>query len=114
MTNEQKYKTPEERIRAFGGFCSKHFRCIDCPFYSLRDKPSWCVLKWLALEAEEEKPLPCPYCHKETMPIHIHSDNCFAVKCCMGCGYTSAHTCTEHGAIHNHNELCRKVKGENK
>ena len=114
MTNAEKYKTPEERANAFLKFCTPK-TCAECKVDKHRIScTTACQFIWLDLEAEDEKPLPCPFCHKETMPIHINSDNCFAVKCYMGCGYTSAHTCTEHGAIHNHNELCRKVKGEGK
>ena len=58
VTNEQKYKTPEEQAKAFLKFCAKHFgtpgnSCIGCPA-AFRSKTS-CDLVWLTLKADEEK-----------------------------------------------------------
>ena len=59
MTNEEKYKTPEERNEAFHRFCANVNDCSICP---LGKTPGLrCPFAWLALEAEE-KPLPCPFC----------------------------------------------------
>ena len=58
MTNEQKYKTPEEQAKAFLKFCAKHFRrpdgynCTGCPA-AFKSKTS-CDLVWLKLKADEE------------------------------------------------------------
>lgn len=63
MTNEEKYKTPEERARAFIEFCHLHIRgdCRECPVG--KGKPAeYCTFTWLALEAEKEKPHACPFC----------------------------------------------------
>lgn len=49
---------------------------------------------------------PCPFCGKSTAPEHIRYDNCFVVRC-LHCGYVSAHTASERGAIENHNKICR-------
>ncbi|MBQ2630667.1 MAG: hypothetical protein IJG13_13415 [Kiritimatiellae bacterium] len=49
---------------------------------------------------------PCPFCGKSTAPEHINYDNCFVVRC-LHCGYVSAHTASERGAIENHNKICR-------
>lgn len=64
MTNEEKYKTPEERINAFNAFCEQHNICKDCHLSTTirSGARSECVLKWLTLEAKEEKLLPCPFC----------------------------------------------------
>ncbi len=56
MTNEQKYKTPEEQAKAFLKFCAKHFgtpdnSCTGCPA-AFRSKTS-CDLAWLTLKADE-------------------------------------------------------------
>lgn len=61
MTNEEKFKTPEERYEAFGRFCRENNcnkGCNNCPVSSMR---GGCRFAWLALEAEEEL-LPCPFC----------------------------------------------------
>ena len=67
MTNEEKFKMPEERYDEFYKYC-KSKSCYDCPilpsgYTSRMNGNAYCALKWLALEAEEEeKPLPCPFC----------------------------------------------------
>lgn len=64
MTNEQKYKTPEERMRAFWRFCKgqeKKNGCPGCPTKGVPPYREKCALTWLALEAEDEL-LPCPFC----------------------------------------------------
>lgn len=58
VTNEQKYKTPEEQAKAFLKFCNQHFgtpghSCTECPA-AFRSKTS-CDLVWLTLKAEEEE-----------------------------------------------------------
>lgn len=61
MTNEEKYKTPEERAKAYFAFCSRHQNagiCLGCPALQ---EVGICVLNWLALDADEE-PIPCPFC----------------------------------------------------
>ena len=60
MTNEEKYKTPQERERAFQEYCQKEACWYSC-FYQRCS----CLLQWLALEAEKEKPLPCPFCGED-------------------------------------------------
>lgn len=53
MINEQKFKTAEERVKAF---------------LAKREMSSIATLianefaHWLSFEAEEEKPMPCPFC----------------------------------------------------
>ena len=113
MTNEEKYKTAIVRHAEYKRFCEMFKRegCSSCPAFG----SGACAFKWLELEAANESPEPCPFCGKETEVIHISYDNCFAVKCYKGCGYISAHTCSENGAVANHNKLCHKLKeGESK
>lgn len=64
MTNEEKYKTTNERMGAFGRFCKGQERkkgCLGCPVGGVPTYREQCALAWLALEAEE-KLLPCPFC----------------------------------------------------
>ena len=55
MTNEQKYKTPDERNNAFNEWCFNS----DCESCKLKahnfDGGDGCRFYWLALEAEEER-----------------------------------------------------------
>lgn len=50
MKNFEKYKTSEERTKAFEKFCSSH-RCIGC---SLVFGIIHCIMQWLDEEAKEE------------------------------------------------------------
>lgn len=65
MTNEEKYKTPEERNKAFHRFCKSVNDCSVCPLGKVPNLR--CPFAWLALEAEEEKPLPCPFCGRNAV-----------------------------------------------
>lgn len=83
MTNEQKFKTPEERNEAFSRFCVGVSGCSVCPLG--KTLPTRCHFAWLALEAEEEKPLPCPFCGSEAQVVitapkgmYVHCKECGA------------------------------------
>lgn len=65
MTNEKKFKTADERIKAFNKFCKENY-CEGC---SCKEgtmdyrTPVRCMLAWLELEyIEEVKLKPCPFC----------------------------------------------------
>ena len=85
MTNEEKYKTPEERIGAFSKHCSRK-DCCNCQAYKIPLYPDGrigCVLRWLALEAEE-KLLACPFCGGEAevfSAMYAHRLNGARVRC---------------------------------
>lgn len=68
MLNQEKYKTPEERINAFNEWCFNR-DCKSCELKSRNnfDSGAICRFYWLALEAEEEKPEPCPFCGGECL-----------------------------------------------
>ena len=95
MTNEQKYKTTDERIRAFWRFCKGQGKrergCLGCPTKGIPSYREKCALAWLALEAEEEKPLHCPFCGGDNIDIfetdfgQNEEPYQFAVKC-KSCG----------------------------
>ena len=115
MTNEQKYKTPDERNHAFNKWCFS----MDCESCKLRAHNSaggaGCRFYWLALEAEEEKPEPCPFCHKEVVvgfSENIHKEVYHQVWCSdvERCGYECVMKKTETEAIAAHNRVCRAVK----
>lgn len=85
MTNEEKYKTPEEREKAFHEFCCKKLDCSVCEArygatakYFGRDH---CVLRWLYMKAEEEL-LTCPFCGGDAKIEFIPSfRNSYFVRC---------------------------------
>ena len=110
MTNEQKFKTAEERVKAFKKLCSTHM-CSTCP--SKGDTCYECAFSWLALEADEEKPMPCPFCDKTVREILTIAGGVF-IDC--KCGYQSEVAVggtpqeLKIKAIAAHNRVCRAVK----
>lgn len=108
MKNSEKFQTAEGRARAFSSYCDGGAergafkrclagRCIEC------------VLKWLDLEAEEEKIEDCPYCGGKCYAedddgrhrVFCHKD--------MSCRYSSGTYTTEHEAIAAHNHFAHSV-----
>ena len=61
MTNEEKYKTPEERKLMFDNFCNTRL-CVFCQCNNdviaktESERNSECIHRWLTLEVEVEKP----------------------------------------------------------
>lgn len=99
MTNEQKFKTPEERNKAFHRYCKSVNDCSACPLG--RMPMLRCTFAWLALESEEEKPLPCPSCRGEAVIVHPWTSAGSSVMC-KKCGiFIWAHTQAEAIAVWN-------------
>lgn len=113
MKNYEKFKTVEACNAAHKDWCDKHRGGTDCQNGDSLNECLACQLKWMFLEAEEEKPMPCPFCGKECSSSVCRADNC-GVVACNYCGYRSAHTATERGAIINHNRVCRAVNAAKK
>lgn len=120
MKNFEKYKTAEDRVYAFRKFCNPMVRnCQNACKMSNADKfggvdPMKCFSNWLELEAEEEKPLPCPFCHKEVVVgsnENIHRESYRQVWCSdvERCGYECAMKKTKAEAIAAHNRVARAV-----
>lgn len=101
MTNEEKYKTPEERAAAFRGYCDRHMGKFNgcttgnCPLRTTSLRA--CQFAWLSLEAEEEKPLACPFCGDSCAP------ECVSCRLhyvhCRRCGATTKTFDTKAEAI---------------
>lgn len=107
MTNEEKFKTPEERSKAFSTFCNSDRVCEDCRLKNM-SASILCAYNWLALEAEEEeKPEPCFYCSNKTHIDHSKHDD-YSVLC-DHCGYRSEVCKTKEDAISKHNRTCKAV-----
>lgn len=112
MKNSEKFKSIQERSDAFRGFCrSRH--CQDCELDPTQDNIE-CAYAWLNLEAEEEKPMPCPFCGgtqlEEPYALDRGHKEDYTVWCPQ-CGYRSCFCNTKEGAIARHNALCRRLKG---
>ena len=121
LTNEQRYKTPKERGKAFTEWCCCHSSCRTCEIdkFTHDSKGEGCLFYWLALEADEEKPEPCPFCGKEVVvgfSENIHKEKYRQVWCSDGerCGYECVMKKTEEEAIAAHNRVCRAVEAVKK
>lgn len=100
MKNSEKYKTAEARGKAFRRSCAVTKLTKQC-----EDALSCteCQFAWLDLEAEEENPLPCPYCGEE---CKVHSGTLGEWVSCS-CGYSSK--MIHGGAVAAHNLVARAV-----
>ena len=109
MLNQDKYKTAEERNDAFNEWCFNR----DCETCKLKahnfDGGAWCRFYWLALEAEEEKIEPCPFCWNRHLAITKDGNNLFSVSC-TACLYESLHHMNRDNAISAHNRMARAVR----
>lgn len=113
MKNSEKYKSAEAREKAFLSHCKYRPECNGCEIRARRNNsPGGCAFAWLDLEAKEEKPLPCPYCGYTIMSVGECGEEQRCVMC-ADCGYRSQRCNTKDAAIARHNDLCRKLKGEN-
>ena len=110
MTNEQKYKTVEERNHAFSEWCFNR-DCESCKLQEHNfDGGDGCRFYWLALEAEEEKPEPCPFCGGECRTVvNQYEDH---VVGCDNCCYCSREFNSDSEAIAAHNRVARAVMDE--
>ena len=107
MLNSQKFTTAEERGRAFDRWCRGNNGCDRCTLHDAGIELSTCVCSfyWLDLEAEEEKPLPCPYCGGET---EVVGTGAYQVVC-MKCMYASAMRADMDLCVSDHNRVARAV-----
>ena len=100
MTNEEKYKTPEERIEAFDRFCDAESSCDNCPLRKeLAISRSRCAVRWLALEAAEKKePMPCPFCGGVSVSSRWWISGFYYVQC-VDCGSMTKNCYTKDEAV---------------
>lgn len=105
MTNGENYKTAKERRKAYMEYIAKE------------DSPSViCEFAWLELEAEEEKPMPCPYCGSECKGIDgkkfkpdRNGVRPYTLVRCSQCTYESKCENSIAEAIAAHNRVCKAV-----
>ena len=110
MTNAEKFKTAEEREKAFGKWCES-----NKIFYSYCDatgavKYGFNHFAWLDLETEEEKPLPCMICGR-AVDIHKIGDWHTRSQVQCTCGYRGAWCDSMDEAIALHNRMARHDGG---
>lgn len=114
MTNEERFRAVDERIKAFVMFCHEQKCCASCPVNDGVAALHNCRFRWLALEAEEEKPMNCPFCGGETHSNlgHLRAGVVHYWVDCISpvCMYRSAHYTDKEAAIAAHNRVCRAVK----
>ena len=108
MLNQDKYKTADERNDAFNEWCFSR----DCESCKLKahniDGGAGCRFYWLALEADEEKPEPCPFCCGTT-EVTDDEQGYYGVSC-IHCDYTSERYEQYIYAIAAHNRVARAVE----
>ena len=98
MTNEQKFTNAEERNAAYRAYITDFTRPIIGQF------------EWLDLEAEEEKPEPCPFCGGECRTVVNQYED--RVAGCDNCCYCSREFNSDSEAIAAHNRVARAVMDE--
>lgn len=111
MTNKEKYLTTAERASAFDMWCNNG---VDRDVFKrcLADRCTECVLRWLDMEAEEEKIENCPYCGGKCYLLN-DGDGRYRVACHadLSCKYSSGYT-TRFEAVAKHNLVARAVAGK--
>lgn len=112
MLNSEKFKAAEERAKAFDKWCEEYHNlthdCTKCCLYETMlsaNTGTVCPIAWLDLEANEEMPLPCPYCGGATKVIGTVS---FRVAC-TDCMYSSDMGPDEGRIVAAHNRIARAV-----
>lgn len=109
MTNDQKFKTAEERVKAFGEYC---YNKKGCEYKLHGCDEARCFAHWLALEAEE-KPETCPFCGEVTA-VYYYKGKDYQIICERECGYQSMMFETKAEAIAAHNRVARAVRAAKK
>ena len=122
ITNEMKYKTAEERVKAFESqHCERYSDCAQCQYNSScggidgRSIGLYIMAHWLLLEAVDyEWPMPCPFCGGECEidGVCTNEDQSSKYVSCTNdrCMYQSPIGKDESAAIAAHNRVCRAVK----
>lgn len=80
-TNAERFKTVEERTLEFNRVCKCD--CENCKIFEMKNYQHniSCPFVWLEMEAEEEKPLPCPFCGSEVEIGHPPISSKYYIQC---------------------------------
>lgn len=110
MKNFEKYKTAEDRDHTFDQFCERQESCAHCALNSSKTASlTSCAFAWLDLEAEEEKPMACPYCGGDAIVVNNEENGFWHVSCGI-CFSASKEYADKSAAIERYNSICRAVK----
>lgn len=115
MKNFEKYKTTKEREHAYVEYCRKHSNCGSCALCPLNDKNEKayvCSFFWLDLEAEEEKPMNCPFCGCRCERFGVRDS--IQIVCDDPCGYRTKYYDSYEEAVAAHNRVCKAVSAYGK
>ena len=103
MTNAEKFKTADERAKAFGKWCERTKIHDSYGDAACAVKCGFCHFAWLDLEAYEEI-LPCPFCGRKCTTSSERK-----VVVCSNCSYTSIQGWEMKDTIAAHNRVARAV-----
>lgn len=110
MTNAEKFKTAEERYKAFKAFCFTHgcgLNKAGRPMCPLDKNPlidgSNCKFHWLELEYQECAPKPCPFCGGKDIRFPIESLTHSVWAICADCGCRSIECSSMSSALEKWN-----------
>ena len=117
-TNEEKFRTPEERVKAFREFLHKRCgrgiceRCevrASCEGLGYDGK----FAGWLTLEAEAEKPDPCYECGgKMVGDKGVWKGHYIYYLRCTNCGHSTGSHIDFQAATITHNRIARAVRAD--
>ena len=106
MTNAERFKTAEERAKAFNKFCIGK-KCCSCELSTnVHVTISDCAFRWLDLDAEDEKPLPCPFCGGTDI---VMQDVGGFELACQGCGFHTPAYMEKEKLISEYQRVARAV-----
>lgn len=109
MKNFEKFNI-KERVLAFQKICMPYATCIGCKFCGKHLDQLECFSHWLDLEAEEEKPLPCPFCGSECGVLERGMVYCMNVN--NACGYKVwREGLSPDDMVKEHNRVAKAVMG---
>lgn len=115
MKNGEKYAEVKERVARFGRFCDAN-DCETCRLGGDDCGLQACGIRWLDLEAEVEKPLPCPFCGGEVFvgsaATYTDGDRRVQMKCRDddNCGYCGPMRLSEEDAVAAHNRVAKAAR----
>ena len=108
MTNAEKFKTSEERAKAFRKFCRGYGdSCNGCKVADFSEGIlERCAFSWLDREAEEENMLPCPFCGGTDVVVQDFGG--FEIVC-QRCGFHTPPYVAREELISEYQRVARAV-----
>jgi len=106
--NSEVYKTAQEQAEAFNRFCiNTTMSCDGCVLSEIHDENiNQCRFAFLNLEAEEEKPLPCPFCKHPQ--VRVYADENKKRVYCPECGFSMPWRGLDEDVYDEYNRVAKK------